>query len=282
MTGKPLDGKKLAEKISGALEPRVRALAKRIGRAPLLAIVASPDEDASARSYRKVQEKACQDVGLACRVVAERWTGAAHVLRRLEELGPWDAAMINRPLPAAVSIEQLYDLLPPGRDAEGVTPASLGKLYSLKRFDDLRAKGLPAPCTALAVAELLRETGLPLAGKTAVVIGRSNTVGKPAAHLLSCLDLTVTLAHSKTADLPGVVAAADVVVAAIGSAGAIKAAWIKPGAVVIDAGINAAGKKLVGDVEPAAAERAAFYTPVPGGVGPVTTAMLLSNAVALA
>ncbi len=278
----PLDGKKTAERVKASLKPRVEAVTKTLGRPPVLAIVASDAEEAPARSYRQVQEKACAAVGVRCRVVAERWTGAEQVLRRLEESGPWDAAIIDRPLPDAVSLERLYDLLPPSRDAEGATPASLGRLFALKRYDDLRAKGVAAPCTALAVAELLRETGLPLAGKTAAVVGRSNTVGKPAAHLLSCLDLTVTLCHSKTADLPGVIGAADVVVAAIGKPGFVRAEWIKPGAVVLDAGINPSGKKVLGDVEPAAAQRAAFYTPVPGGVGPVTTAMLLANAVALA
>lgn len=282
MSAVPLDGRKVAEGVFGALKPRVEALTKKLGRPPVLVIVASEAEDPSARAYRQVQEKSCAEIGLSCLVVAQRWTGADHVLQRLRELAAWDAVIVDRPLPPAVDLERLYDRLPAGKDAEGATPASLGKLFALKRYADLAAKGLAAPCTALAIAELLRATGLPLSGKTAAVVGRSNTVGKPAAHLLACLDLTVTLCHSKTADLPRVVGAADVVVAAVGEAGFVKAGWIKPGAVVLDAGINPDGRKVYGDVEPTAAERAAFYTPVPGGVGPVTTAMLLANAVALA
>jgi methylenetetrahydrofolate dehydrogenase (NADP+)/methenyltetrahydrofolate cyclohydrolase len=277
-----LDGKKLAQAIAASLAPRVAAVKAARGAPPTLAIVAAQSEERDAVSYRKAQQKACESAGLGCVVLARPWTSAAEVLAALHEERGADAVIIDRPLPPAVDLEDLYDALPPSRDAEGAAPASLGKLFALKHYDDLRAQRLPAPCTALAIAELLRSTHAPLAGKTAVVLGRSNIVGKPAAHLLSCLDLTVTLCHSRTRELPRLVEQADVVVAALGRAGAVKASWIKPGAIVIDAGINADGGKLVGDVEPAAAERAGHYTPVPGGVGPVTTAMLLANTVALA
>lgn len=277
-----LDGKKLAAEIVAALGPRIAAVKQARGAPPTLAIVAAQTEEPDAVSYRKAQQKACERAGLGCVLLARPWTSAAEIARALEAERGADAVIVDRPLAPSVDLEALYDALPPARDAEGAAPASLGKLFALKHYDDLRAQRLPAPCTALAVAELVRSARLPLAGLRAVVLGRSNIVGKPAAHLLSCLDLTVTLCHSKTSDLPSLVAKADVVVAALGQAGVVKAGWIKPGAVVVDAGINAVGGKLTGDVEPAAADRAGFYTPVPGGVGPVTTAMLLSNTVGLA
>lgn len=277
MSAQLLDGKKLAKTITESLRERVEAVRKRRGRAPGLLIVGGGD--AAADSYAGQQIKACKALGLA--VQETRALDAFSIVSELDRRG-LDAFLLQQPLPESVDSETLLAALPPSRDAEGATPFNFGKLFEMKRYDEVFARKLVAPCTALAIAELLRATNLPLAGKTAVVLGRSNIVGKPAAHLLSCLDLTVTLCHSKTRDLAALVSKADVVVAAIGKAKLVKADWIKEGAVVLDAGTNQEGKGFVGDVDPAAAERAAFYTPVPGGVGPVTTAMLLANTVALA
>ena len=202
------------------------------------------------------------------------------MLRVIDEKDDFDGVLLDLPLPVLTSMICLPACRP--RDAEGVSHVNFGRLFQAKTFSEIASAGLMAPCTALAVVELLRSSGVPLAGKTAVVLGRSNIVGKPAAHLLTCLDMTVTLCHSKTPDLARKAAQADVLVSAMGKARLVKADWIKSGAVVIDAGINALDGKLCGDVDPKAVERAGYMTPVPGGVGPVTTAMLLANVVSLA
>ena len=277
-----LDGKAIADKILVSLEPRVDAIKKKRGRAPGLLVIASDDKNRPSKAYRQAQLKACAAVGIRSQLAESQWTEARYVLNVIEQMSDFDGVIIDLPLPKAVDVDELLSRLAPSRDAEGATPHNYGRLFEIKSFDELRRKRLVAPCTALAVAELLRACGPPLAGKTAAMLGRSNIVGKPAAHLLSCLDMTVTLCHSKTRELPNIVAAADVVVAAMGRAHMVKADWIKPGAVVIDAGINAEGSQLVGDVEPAALERAGYITPVPGGVGPVTNALLLANTVTLA
>lgn len=281
MSAAVLDGKALAKSITDSLKPRAAALGKRLGRPPGLLIVASEGPDRASAAYRQSQMKAASALGFHVFEYAAARHRAKDLLSVIRQKPQYDGVVLDLPLPG-VDMDALLALLPPERDAEGAAPANFGRLWELKRYDELQERGLVAPCTALAVAELLRASQAPLAGKTAVVLGRSNIVGKPAAHLLTCLDLTVTLCHSKTRDLAKVVAQADVVVAAMGKPKMVKADWIKPGAIVIDAGINADGKKLVGDVDPAAAGRASFYTPVPGGVGPVTTAMLLANTLALA
>lgn len=272
MSAAVLDGRALAAKILAALQPRVKAVKAKRGRAPRLLIVAGPDP--ASKSYRAEQLKACKAAGIDAEAI-ERPPSPSDLAR-------CDAVLVERPLSPGLDPDAVLRGVPPERDAEGATSPSLGRLFALKSFDELGRDGLVAPCTALAIAALVRETRAPLAGKHAVVIGRSTIVGKPAAHLLTALDLTVTLCHSKTRDLARLAASADVVVAALGKPHFVKPDWIKPGAIVIDAGVNVDGRKLRGDVDPAAAERAGHLTPVPGGVGPVTTAMLLSNVVSLA
>lgn len=281
MSAAILDGAALAQTIKESLRPRIAAVEKRLGRPPGLLVVASETPDRASKAYRHSQMKAALSLGIHAFEYAAAAHSAKDLLSLILQKPQYDGVVFDLPLPG-VEIDALLAALPPERDAEGASPFNFGKLFEIKRYDELQARGLVAPCTALAVAELLRSSNAPLAGKTAVVLGRSNIVGKPAAHLLTCLDLTVTLCHSRTRDLQKIVAQADVVVAAMGKAKMVGADWIKPGAIVIDAGINAEGKTLVGDVDPAAAARASFYTPVPGGVGPVTTAMLLANTVALA
>lgn len=281
MSAVPLDGKALAATIKKGLGPRIAAVAARRGRAPGLLVVASGHDRASSAYFRS-QQKACVDRGLRWDIIESEWGSARELLDAVAERAEFDAVILDRPLPPSVHLGRLFDGLPPSRDAEGVTADSLGRLYACRTYAEFEASRLAAPCTAVAIAELLRSAKVRLPGMTAVVLGRSNIVGKPAAHLLSCLDLTVTLCHSKSDDLPGIVSRADVVVAAMGKARFVKPDWLKPGAIVLDAGINADGDGLVGDVEPAAYERASLYTPVPGGVGPVTTAVLLANTVALA
>jgi methylenetetrahydrofolate dehydrogenase (NADP+)/methenyltetrahydrofolate cyclohydrolase len=277
-----LDGRAVANRIREALAPRVSALKSKRGRPPLLAIVTAEKPDKAAVRYRQSQKKACEEIGMHWSTLSADWRGADDLLRALAATRDCDGAILDLPLNKAVAIDELLAKLPPELDAEGVTPFNYGRLFEIKAYAELQRRRIVAPCTALAIAELLRSTGVPLPGKRAVVLGRSSIVGKPAAHLLSTLDMTVTLCHSKSEGLPELVGAADVVVAAMGKPRMVKAAWIKPGAVVIDAGVNDDGGKVCGDVEPEAAARAGFMTPPVGGLGPVTTAMLLSNSVMLA
>jgi methylenetetrahydrofolate dehydrogenase (NADP+)/methenyltetrahydrofolate cyclohydrolase len=182
--------------------------------------------------------------------------------------------LLQLPLPAHLSADEMLRRIDPRKDADGFHPMSAGLL----------AVGQPeyVPCTPKGVMKLLESTQVPIAGARAVVVGRSNIVGKPVAQLLLLANATVTICHRGTRDLASEVERADILVAAIGTPGAIRGEWIKPGAAVIDVGINRLpGGGLVGDVEFAsAAERAGFITPVPGGVGPMTVAMLLENTVA--
>jgi methylenetetrahydrofolate dehydrogenase (NADP+)/methenyltetrahydrofolate cyclohydrolase len=178
---------------------------------------------------------------------------------------------VQLPLPAHLDPRQVIESLPPEKDVDGLHPVNQGRLLA----------GEPGmrPCTPLGVMRLIAETGAPVKGARAVVVGRSVLVGKPVAVLLLEQHATVTVCHSRTADLGGEIARADIVVAATGQAGLVRGSWIRPGAVVIDVGMNRGPDgKLCGDVEFAAArDRAGFITPVPGGVGPMTVAMLLAN-----
>jgi methylenetetrahydrofolate dehydrogenase (NADP+)/methenyltetrahydrofolate cyclohydrolase len=186
-----------------------------------------------------------------------------------------DGILVQLPLPAQIDERAVIEAIDPAKDVDCFHPVNVGRLWS----------GLPSPlpCTAAGVMRLIAEAGTPLKGARATVIGRSNIVGKPTAALLLQAHATVTICHSRTADLAAEVARADVVVAAIGRAELVRGAWIKPGATVIDVGMNRAEGKLCGDVEfAAAAERAGAITPVPGGVGPMTIAMLLENTVTAA
>jgi 5,10-methylene-tetrahydrofolate dehydrogenase/methenyl tetrahydrofolate cyclohydrolase len=163
---------------------------------------------------------------------------------------------------------------------EGVTTGNYGRFYAAKTLADMRASGVLIPCTADSILQLLLETGADIEGLEAVVVGRSNIVGRPVAHLLSCLNATVTLCHSRTRGLSEHVRRADIVVAAAGEPRFIQGDWIKPGAIVLDAGIHGSGKDLHGDVDFEPASRtASFITPVPGGVGPLTVVCLLDHVV---
>jgi methylenetetrahydrofolate dehydrogenase (NADP+)/methenyltetrahydrofolate cyclohydrolase len=187
-----------------------------------------------------------------------------------------DGILVQVPLPPGIDARRVLLAVDPAKDVDGFHPDNLGRLLlGEPRF---------IACTPFGIMKLIEEAGVPLSGAEAVVVGRSNTVGKPIAALLIAADATVTVCHSRTRDLAAAVGRADVLVAAIGRPEMIRGAWIKPGAVVIDVGINRLPtRKLVGDVEFAVAkERASAITPVPGGVGPMTVAMLLSNTLASA
>lgn len=270
MSARLLDGQKLAGALLRGLARRSLAFRRKRGRAPCLAIVAG--EDPSSRSYLKSKLRACAAAGVAARLTAPK----AAAVRALARDPKVDAIMIELPLP--VPERPLIELIPASKDAEGITAANFGRLFLCREYG--QTENLPVPCTAAAVLALMPGA---LAGKRAAVLGRSNILGKPTAHLLTLLDMTVTLCHSKTRDLKKIIKGADVVVAGMGRAGMIKGSWLKRGAVVIDAGITLEGRKVRGDVDfPSALKTAGFVTPVPGGVGPVTTAMLLRNTLVLA
>jgi methylenetetrahydrofolate dehydrogenase (NADP+)/methenyltetrahydrofolate cyclohydrolase len=243
---------------------------------PGLALIRVGNDPAS-EVYVRGKAKACQETGMAGfeRILPET-TPAAELLALVRSLNvdpKVHGVLVQLPLPKQISPDEVLDTLAPQKDVDGFGPHNAGALFTGR-------KGL-RPCTPLGILRLLDESKTPLHGARALVVGRSNIVGKPVAMLLLERHATVTIAHSRTADLAAEVGAADVVVAAVGKAEMIRGDWVKPGSTVIDVGINrnAAGK-LVGDVEFAkAAERARAITPVPGGVGPMTIAYLLSNTI---
>jgi len=278
MTAKRIDGKAAAAAIRETVASRVHDFAQRIGRAPGLATVLVGEDPASA-VYVRSKNRATAEAGMA---------GFAHnlpdtiseaeLLQVVTDLNAderIDGILVQLPLPTQIDATRVIETIEPGKDVDGFHPVNAGRL----------AIGLPSlvPCTPFGCLHLLKAELGSLAGLEAVVIGRSNIVGKPMAQLLIAESATVTVAHSKTRDLPGAVRRADIVVAAVGRAEMVRGDWIKPGATVIDVGINRIptedGKgRLVGDVAyDEAAEVAAAITPVPGGVGPMTIAMLLRN-----
>jgi len=271
--GAVIDGKAVAAAVKNDVRARVAAL-HRQGIVPGLATVLVGDDPAS-QVYVRNKQRACEDVGMRSfghRLPAT--TGQVDLLRLLASLAEnaeVHGILVQLPLPKGLDASGAILALPPAKDVDGLHPMNQGALLAGR--DGLR------PCTPLGVMRLLDETGMTLAGTRAVVVGRSLLVGKPVALLLLERHATVVMCHSRTRDLAEEIGRADVVVAAAGQPGVVRGAWIREGAVVIDVGINrGADGALHGDVEFAAArERAAFITPVPGGVGPLTVAMLLAN-----
>lgn len=267
-----IDGKAIAQKVRDEVKARVAELSAR-GVTPGLATVLVGDDAASA-IYVRMKKKACLEAGMASfGTELPASTSEAQLLDVVDELNARadvHGILVQLPLPEQIDSEHVIDRISPAKDVDGLHAVSRGRLVA-------GVAGL-RPATPLGVLRLLDEIGYELRGKNAVVIGRSLLVGKPVALLLLERHATVTICHSRTADLAGEIARADVVVAAIGKAGAIKGDWIKPGAVVIDVGTNRTEQGLVGDVEfEVARRRASHITPVPGGVGPMTIAMLLAN-----
>jgi len=264
-----IDGRAHAAAINMAVTSDVERLRGQ-GITPRLAVVVPTDDEATAWYVRNIG-RAAKRVGIDC--VVETMVGAdiASIKRRLAALSidlDVHGIICQTPLPPGLSLAAAGAFIDPAKDVDGANPLSLGRL----------AAGLDAyaPATAAAVMEILRRENVPMRGARAVVIGRSTVVGKPLALLLIAADATVTVCHSRTVDLPAVAATADILVAAVGRPALVTANYIKPGAIVVDVGTNpTADGGLVGDVDPAGAANAAGLTPVPGGVGPVTTAMLL-------
>lgn len=270
MSAQILDGKAIAAEVT----EDVRLRAAKLARAPGLVVVLVGDDPASA-VYVRNKTKTAERLGFYHQqITLPAETSQSDLLKLVRELGDdarVDGILVQFPVPKHIDRIQVIDALPPEKDVDGLHALNIGYLAT-------KRPGF-APCTPTGCMELLRRTGVDLRGLNALVIGRSDLVGRPIARLLEHADCTVTVAHSRTRDLAGHVARADVVVAAVGVAGMVRGEWIKPGAIVIDVGINRGEDgKLRGDVDYApAAERAAFITPVPGGVGPMTIAMLMAN-----
>ncbi|MQY31470.1 Bifunctional protein FolD protein [Nocardia sp. RB56] len=268
-----LSGKELAAAVNADTKERAAALAAS-GAAPRLALVVANDDPASGW-YVKSLERAAGRLGIDSTTTNLSVTASAEEIRAaLRALGAdtaVDAVMLQTPLPAGVTLDEVSPEIPAAKDVDGVSPLSLGLL----------ATGLPGfpPATAQAVVELAKFHDIPLTGRHVAVVGRSNVVGKPLAQLLLAENATVTVCHSRTTDLPAVTSAADVVVAAVGRAGLITGAHVREGAVVIDVGTNEGPDgSIVGDVDADSVRgRAAALSPVPGGVGPVTTALLMRH-----
>ena len=273
MSAKLIDGKAIAQHVRAEVREEVAAWVAAGNPRPGLATVLVGDDPASA-VYVGGKQKACAEVGIeGFSHQLPAGTSQDEVEQLLSELGADDRVsgiLLQLPTPDQIDGPHLTTLIDPLKDVDGLTPVSAGLL----------AKGLPGlrPCTPAGVIELLRRHDVDLVGAEAVVVGRSDLVGKPVAALLLAEHSTVTICHSRTRDLGAVCARADVLIAAVGRARMIQGDWVKPGATVIDVGINRTDDGLVGDVdfEPAA-EVAGLITPVPGGVGPMTIAMLLRN-----
>jgi methylenetetrahydrofolate dehydrogenase (NADP+) / methenyltetrahydrofolate cyclohydrolase len=279
MSARVLDGKSLAETVRAEVRAGVEAFRAGHGRAPGLAVILV-GEDPGSVVYTRNKEKASNEVGMRGKLhVLPASTLEADLTRRLRELNAEpaiDGILVQLPLPKHIDPQRVLDLVDPSKDVDGLHPVNAG-LLSLGR------RGALVACTPAGCMRLLSLAGAKLDGATAVVVGRSNIVGKPMAQLLLQANATVTIAHSRTHDLPGVCRSADVLVVAVGRAQMVRGDWLKPGAIVIDVGMNRLtlpdGKtRLVGDVAfDEAREVAGAITPVPGGVGPMTIAMLLAN-----
>ena len=276
MSAKIIDGKSLAVSVRAALKRSVDSLAAR-GVRPGLAAILVGDDPASRIYVTKVKARACEEAGIGSELrefpaeVSER--GLLEHIAALNHDPKIHGILVQLPLPKYISVERVFGAVAPRKDVDGFHPENLGRLIA--------AQPGFVPCTPAGVMRLLEHAGVALAGKRAVIVGRSTIVGKPLALLLLRKDATVTICHSKTENLAAVTRQADVLVAAVGHAKLVTADMVKPGACVIDVGINRLPDgKLAGDVDfEAVREVAGLITPVPGGVGPMTVAMLMANTV---
>jgi len=273
-----IDGKAVAARVRAGVAEDVRAFAAEHDTSPGLATVLVGDDPAS-HVYVSNKIKACEEAGirsihhgLGADVSQDELLGLVAELDADDEV---DGILVQMPLPDSIDQDAVVAAIEPAKDVDGLTATSAGLL----------AQGRPGmvPCTPLGVMELLRDAGTEVSGASVVVVGRSILVGRPMAALLTNASATVTVCHSRTRDLGAVCGAADILIAAVGSPRMIEGEWVKPGAAVIDVGINRTEDGLVGDVDfELAKERAGAITPVPGGVGPMTIAMLLRNTLSAA
>jgi methylenetetrahydrofolate dehydrogenase (NADP+)/methenyltetrahydrofolate cyclohydrolase len=265
-----LSGHEVAEAVYKELKEKLASLSF----VPSLRVIRLGEDPASV-SYVRLKDRRARELGLRSQVEVypEDFPEEA-LLERIEALNrdeDVDGILVQLPLPRHIRAERILEAISPLKDVDGFHPVNVGRLWS-------GGEGL-FPCTPLGVIRLLRHYGVELRGKEVVVIGRSNIVGKPLAALLLREDATPTLAHSKTENLPEVTRRAQVLVVAAGRPHLVRKAWVRPGAVVVDVGVNRVEGRLLGDVHPEVAEVAGALTPVPGGVGPMTVAMLMANTV---
>jgi methylenetetrahydrofolate dehydrogenase (NADP+) / methenyltetrahydrofolate cyclohydrolase len=274
MSAQLIDGKKISQDLRAQIAERCAQLKKAKGIIPGLAVVLVGDNEAS-KIYVRNKEKACHDAGFHTEQhTLPTETSETQLLSLIDQLNQdpkIHGILVQLPLPKGINEEKILEAISPNKDADGFHPLSMGNLMI----------GKPGfkPCTPYGMMKMLEAIGYDLKGKNVTVVGRSNIVGKPAALLMMQQHATVTICHSRTQDLPGKVKQADVVVAAIGRPKFVQGDWVKPGAVVLDVGINRQEDgKLCGDVDFEATKQvASFITPVPGGVGPMTITMLLWN-----
>ncbi len=277
MAAQIIDGKKIAGEIKERLIKEIEELKKQ-GITPSLSAIQAGD-DPGTGIYVRAQQRSCEKIGLEYELHKFKEDISQKELRdfiaRLNEDTGVSGIILQMPLPSQLDGRILQGMIDPKKDAEGVSPANMGMV--------VYGKPLLAPCTAMAVMELINSVGVKLYGKEAVVVGHSDIVGKPTALLLLDKFVTTSVCHIATGErgtLPQYVSQAEILIVAVGKANLVKGKWVKEGAIVIDVGINRVEGKIVGDVEfEVAKERASHITPVPGGVGAVTTAMLLKNCV---
>jgi len=278
MTAQILDGRALSASLRENLRRDTAELAAKHGRAPGLAVILV-GEDPASQIYVRNKKKACVDIGIESDDFSQTLsaeTTQQHLLGLIAELNAdpkVDGILVQMPVPEHIDPEVIIEAIDPGKDVDGFHPYNVGRLTA--RMPALRS------CTPFGCMKLLEQTGIDLHGQEAVIVGASNIVGRPMTMELLLAGTTVTVAHKFTRNLQQHIERADIVVAAAGKPGLVKGEWIRPGAIVIDVGINRTDDgKLTGDVEfNEAAERAAWITPVPGGVGPMTITMLLTNTV---
>ena len=270
-----MDGKKLAKQTKADIAARVKQSNKKLGLGTILV-----GTDPGSVAYVEGKHSDCAEVGInSIRVNLPVGASEQDIIKAVTDLNnnpECTGFIVQLPLPKSVDTEKILLAIDPKKDADGLNPVNLGNLVlSVNKI---------IPCTPRAILALLNEYKIKLSGSKVLIIGRGTTVGRPLSILLSQkpIDATITLAHSATTNLTELIKEADVVIAAIGIAHFIKPNMVKPGATVVDVGITRVDNKLLGDVDPAVAQVAAFFTPTPGGVGPMTRAMLLSNLLELA
>lgn len=271
-----ISGTELSARLKAGMAAQMPQLEKEYGRVPCLAVILVGENPAS-QSYVKGKIKACEVVGMKSLLITmDASASEAELLAKIAELNAdkdVDGVLVQLPLPEGIDESKVIDAISVEKDVDGFHPSNVAKLWL--------NEPCILPCTPKGIMKMIEETGIQVKGKKAVVVGRSNIVGKPVAKLLLDANATVTIAHSRTEDLGAVCREADILVAAVGRESIITADMIKPGAVVIDVGVNrGADGKLHGDVDFAGAvEVAGAITPVPGGVGPMTICMLMSNTI---
>ena len=273
MSASIIDGKAHAESVRALVTERTATFTAAAGRPPGLVGI-QVGEDPASEIYQRMKAEAAEKCGMTSqRIVLPEGTSAQEldeVIRANNADDAVDGMLVQLPVPEPLSEPEIANAIDPVKDVDGFSPGNLGRL--------MRGESAPVPCTPSGVMWMLEQEGVPLEGAHAVVVGRSLIVGKPQAMLLLAANATVTVAHSRTRDLPALCREADILIAAVGRPEMIRGDWVKPGAAVIDVGINRTDDGLVGDVAfDEAVEVAGQITPVPGGVGPMTIAFLLAN-----